>query len=222
MNERGAFGLQHSGISGLGAWSVLKCIGACLQTLQGELRAAKQELEARGSRLAKLEQQVTELQHAQQTATESGARMSHELEAARSVMEQLTAANRKLTGDSERGAKAAVELVQAEAALHLERDERERLVAQHRSRLNKFGMQAGSGRCESGLAQNLLLDNLEMRSCCRVVEACRQSASGHMGEAAMQPAAPGSQCHCQSWSSSPCGCRPQGSLRQQQVLLCPC
>ena len=117
----------------------------CLQTLQGELRAAKQELEARGTRLAKLEQQVAELQHAQQVAAESGARLSHELEAARSTMEQLTAANRKLTGDSERGAKAAVELVAAEAALHLERDERERLVAQHRSRLNKFSMQAGFG-----------------------------------------------------------------------------
>ncbi len=116
----------------------------CLQTLQGELRAAKQELEARGTRLAKLEQQVTELQHAQQVAAESGAKISHELEAARSLTEQLTAANKKLTGDSERGAKTAVELVQAEAALQLERDERERLVAQHRSRLNKFGMQVGS------------------------------------------------------------------------------
>ena len=115
-----------------------------MQTLQGELRAAKQELEVRGTRLAKLEQQLTELQHAQQAAAESGARMSHELEAARVATEQLTTANKKLTGDSERGAKAAVELVQAEAALHLERDERERLVAQHRSRLSKFSMQVGS------------------------------------------------------------------------------
>ena len=122
-----------------------------LQTLQGELRAAKQELEARGTRLAKLEQQVTELQ---QVAAESGAKISHELEAARSLTEQLTAANKKLTGDSERGAKTAVELVQAEAALQLERDERERLVAQHRSRLNKFGMQVGSDFLGSGSAQD--------------------------------------------------------------------
>ena len=146
-----------------------------LQTLQGELRAAKQELETRGTRLAKLEQQVTELQHTQQVAAESGARVSHELEAARSAMEQLTAANKKLTGESERGAKAAVELVQAEAALHLERDERERLVAQHRSRLSKFSMQVGAGQHESGLAQEFAWDYLggNAQLPCRMIWPCR-------------------------------------------------
>ena len=180
----------HTGLS-----SNSECDKAHLQTLQGELRAAKQELEVSGTRLAKLEQQVAELQHAQQTATESGARLSHELEAARSAMEQLTAANKRLTSESERGAKAAVELVQAEAALRLERDERERLVAQHRSRLNKFGMQVGSGRYDSGLAQDLLWDDLEdLRSCCKMVWPCRYFAPGHMGKAAMHSAAPCSWC----------------------------